>query len=231
MIHGIAINPDFSHDRVYVYVLTNTINGKKYVGISYNPEKRCGSHIKGSYRIGTAIRKHGWDNFHKEIIAVSDRTGALLIEKETCEKLNTLHPNGYNLCAGGKGQIRIGFSDQTRKKLSCSLKGKIKTPEHLENIGKAQRGKTLSEEHKAALRKSRANQVITEESNKKRSITLTGRVKTQEHRDNLSKSHKGKNWTDERRKAKSDAMRGTKWSPERRAAFELRKAERLKNNS
>lgn len=48
------------------------------------------------------------------------------------------------------------ISDETRAKRSASHKGKIKSPEHLANIGAALKGKKLSEEHKQKLREGHA---------------------------------------------------------------------------
>ena len=61
----------------YVYIHTNKINGKRYVGQSRQaPIKRW--HINGTgykpkknnvSRFWNAIEKYGWDNFEHEIIA------------------------------------------------------------------------------------------------------------------------------------------------------------------
>ena len=55
-----------------VYVHTNMINGKKYVGItSQNPKHRWqadGSGYKTQLYFWRAIQKYGWNNFKHEIL-------------------------------------------------------------------------------------------------------------------------------------------------------------------
>lgn len=62
-------------------------------------------------------------------------------------------PKGIPLSGINKGWIKRGskLSNDIKLKISQSLKGKKKTPEHIRNAGIAQRGKKLSEEHKKLI--------------------------------------------------------------------------------
>ena len=60
-------------DNVFsVYMHTNTINGKKYVGItSKEPTRRWkgnGSGYRNNEHFWNAIQKYGWDNFEHDVI-------------------------------------------------------------------------------------------------------------------------------------------------------------------
>lgn len=87
-----------------VYMHTNNINGKRYIGISQNPKRRWknGNGYK-TQLFGKAINKYGWDNFTHEILF----TG--LTENDACEKeielislYNTTDDKyGYNILDGG----------------------------------------------------------------------------------------------------------------------------------
>ncbi len=90
-----------------VYVLKNKTTGRKYVGQTVDLIKRFSAyrragHNKNRFKsyIDNAIIKYGWDNFEKNIFYIPE---ILLdyFEVELIKKLNTLHPNGYNLLTGG----------------------------------------------------------------------------------------------------------------------------------
>ena len=83
-----------------VYRLTNTINGKMYIGQTMKGiEYRMVGHKTGNPHstIGKAIRKHGWDNFEYEVIDIGkSREQLLSLEDHYIREYNTLKPNGYN---------------------------------------------------------------------------------------------------------------------------------------
>lgn len=92
-----------------VYCITNTINGKKYIGMTGRTlnerwDSHCSSARNGSpFRFHSAIRKYGEISFSKEILfddlCVQDcRT----IEEETINEYNTM-VHGYNAKPGGCG--------------------------------------------------------------------------------------------------------------------------------
>jgi group I intron endonuclease len=110
-----------------IYVLTNTINKKQYVGMTQEtPQKRFRRHVvtakKGSdCAIHRAIRKYGEEAF----VIESVDTAATKDELKTKEikwivKLNTFG-NGYNMTPGGDGGGRK-VSDVTKKKMSVTKK-------------------------------------------------------------------------------------------------------------
>lgn len=89
-----------------VYLITNNVNGKRYVGQTTKTiEHRFKQHkaLKGACRaIESAIQKHGAENFKIEVLAAAGNQKELN-ETETrliCE-LGTVSPNGYNLQSGG----------------------------------------------------------------------------------------------------------------------------------
>ena len=103
-----------------IYVITNRVNGKQYVGQSKDVETRWRDHFKSgkpSFTIHHAIQKHGPDNFDVEIIRYPGVTYEALneIEKWKIRELGSLTPDGYNLTEGGLNGAR---SEETRKKMS-----------------------------------------------------------------------------------------------------------------
>ena len=126
-----------------VYVHTNKINGKMYVGITgQNPEQRWqnGAGYKKCRRFENAIKKYGWDNFEHDIVA-SNLTleEANNMEKMLIEKLDLQNPDvGYNLSGGGDTHLAC---DETKRILSEAHKGRRHTEEECANISKANKGK------------------------------------------------------------------------------------------
>jgi group I intron endonuclease len=91
---------------VAVYVITNLINNKKYVGISKQVEKRWKYHCEAESRsmLHKAIIKYGKDNFKFEHIANAfSWKNACELEKQFIIEIDTKLPNGYNLTNGGDG--------------------------------------------------------------------------------------------------------------------------------
>ena len=84
-----------------IYIPTNLINGKQYVGqTTRDLKERIKGHKKHGCLLHNAIKKYGFKNF--KVISFScpekdlDWTETFLIKE-----LNTLAPNGYNLQTGG----------------------------------------------------------------------------------------------------------------------------------
>lgn len=99
-----------------VYVITNSVNGKKYVGLTTcKLKKRWNEHMcaanNGVMRpLYKAMRKYGIAAFTIEEVATSNNIENLkLIEIEYIQKLNTYLPEGkgYNLTRGGEGCNKI----------------------------------------------------------------------------------------------------------------------------
>ena len=91
-----------------IYFLTCKINGKGYVGQSLNYKNRMQSHKNSAKKpkqyFSYAIRKHGWENFTKEILiddVPKDELNDLEIYYIAVK--NTFGPGGYNLTTGGGG--------------------------------------------------------------------------------------------------------------------------------
>ena len=90
-----------------IYLLTNRLNGKRYVGQTRRPlEERLNEHQrnrrKASY-VDRAIRKHGIESFAVKIIEVCFTVSELNYwEMYWIAELKTKYPNGYNFTDGGE---------------------------------------------------------------------------------------------------------------------------------
>ena len=92
---------------MYLYQITNLINGKIYIGQTNNIQKRWSNHKCGNAPhqvIARAIKKYGVENFKFEIlyrnISIEEIDN---LEINTIKEKNSLVPNGYNVSKGGGG--------------------------------------------------------------------------------------------------------------------------------
>jgi len=216
----------------YLYMITNRINGKIYIGQTNKEKYRWSQHkyiannlekfMKTSQYIHKAMAKYGTTNFNYEIIAQSkSQEDADLSEIELIKQYDSRnHNKGYNFRIGGYVTER---SEETRKKISESLKGKI--PPHTgkkhseetkmklsisakmrKQIPPSPKGRKLSEEHKKKLsdiKKGKPGKKTSEEAKIKISESNKGKKHSKETKIKISESHKGLlaynyiSWTDE----------------------------------
>lgn len=115
-----------------VYQIVNSVNGKKYYGITNNMQRRLASHKHAALTANkrsplyASIRKHGWENFSMELLhegLTSEEAGVIEMN------LISQDANCYNLHLGG----HIGFDirmlpedriAQWKERLSVGRSGK-----------------------------------------------------------------------------------------------------------
>lgn len=84
---------------LYVYKITNLINGKIYIGKHQTKDLDDGYMGSGKL-LKQAIKKYGVENFKKDILFFCESKEEMdSKEKEIVE----VGPHTYNLCEGGKG--------------------------------------------------------------------------------------------------------------------------------
>ena len=113
---------------VGIHLITNLVNGKKYIGQSIHCNSRYTQH-KSSAKTGSkqllhrAIRKYGEENFSFDIIELCTKEQLNDLETLYIELANSIVPNGYNICHTGNGSIESRLiSKEHRQKLSLKTK-------------------------------------------------------------------------------------------------------------
>ena len=140
-----------------VYVHRNRKNGKRYVGITSkaNPEHRWnhGRGYKENPHFRDAINKYGWNNFdHIILFDGLDEVGAKSKEVELIAKWKTNDRNfGYNMTVGGDGTKGHSPSSETRAKLSKARLKENLSEETLRRRSESLRGRVFSDEHKRKI--------------------------------------------------------------------------------
>ena len=168
-----------------VYIHTNKINGKKYIGLtSKNPEERWrnGNGYNHSTHFNRAIKKYGWNNFVHEVYAsgLTSQEASVLEQRLISEYNTTNDKYGYNLDAGGS---RTKHSEETKQKISAAVTGKKRSPETIEKLRKASTGNKNSIGHKQS-----------EESKQKNREAHIGKthILSEEQKTNIALGHKNR---------------------------------------
>jgi len=167
-----------------IYLITNTINNKKYIGLHNNPDpiKRYKQHWNSAkrgtyYSLYIDMREFGESNFKIDTLYIGPLHSLPRMEEYYAEQYETYtwdFPSGYNMVwCGDTPQFGRKLSDEHKQKLLDSHKGRKHSDETREKISLAHKGRKFSEE--------RCKQI---------SIRGMG--------------HKGRTFTDEQRKHLSD---------------------------
>lgn len=179
-------------DVCSVYSITNKMSGMQYIGVAKNPEVRFKEHSRSKEKytsyINRAINTHGQENFEFKVLLVSDRTYCLDMEAKLVDAYGCLAPNGYNLCAGGRGRIQFhkGVNhpqygkrppqeaiEKARQFMLGKKLGPL-TPEHKDKIGEAVKSQWSDPEQRA---KKLAGMQKAHEANKGRKRPLSEEAK------------------------------------------------------
>ncbi len=136
----------------FIYITTNLINGKKYIGQKIF-DRHWKNYLGSGKKLKYAIKKYGKENFIREIIAIA-------YSKEELNNLEIVIINShnavvddsyYNIAYGGGTNTGLHFSEEHKNKISNSEKGKIASEETRLRISNSKKGIILSEEHKLKI--------------------------------------------------------------------------------
>ena len=136
----------------YVYLITNLVNGKQYVG-KHSTDNLKDGYMGSGKLIRKAEQKYGIENFSKEYLAFCDKEEKLnWFEQYYIKKFKTFG-EGYNLTAGGDGWSGGQISDELRKHLSEYRKLHPMSAESHEKTRQKLIGRIVPEESKEKMRK------------------------------------------------------------------------------
>lgn len=214
-----------------IYCITNTVNGKKYVGKTVqDPRDRWDDHVRlanTGKRIyfSNAIRKYGPDAFDLSILETTENEDLSGLERKWIAELKTFdHDLGYNSTEGGEGfstgdlnpsrlNPRKGpdnwaygrtLPEEIKEKISKTLTGLLvgeKNPFY---------GKKHSEETKRRISEIQIGQKrgpCSEEKKRKISQSQKGRILTEEHKAKLSAAKAGRTLSPEHKEKLKEAQR------------------------
>lgn len=177
-----------------IYLATNIIDGKQYVGFTIRTiRRRWKSHVKGdkgsSRLLHEAIKQFGECLFHLEQLFEGSTEEALRMETYYIKKYNTFG-KGYNLSWGGEAPF-IGRKHSEKSKVGMSKswfkKGSTLSKQHKKSISKAHKGKIVPQVTRDKL--SAAAKIQWADPNAK--IRKVKPYLSPEARESISRSRKG----------------------------------------
>lgn len=166
-----------------VYCITNSCNGKMYVGVTCGTlAKRWWTHQRDSAKgssvpLHRAIRKYGPSVFSlEELFEYPSRDEALEAEKYLIAILGLRSSGGYNASDGGEG--------------GSAMRGRTHSPETRARMSAAQRVRVLSDAAKARMSAAPRGRPRSDATKAKISAALSGRVLSDSHRARIAASRK-----------------------------------------
>lgn len=106
-----------------IYLVTNTVNGKQYVGQTITKYSKQGH----GHAIKAAYKKHGRKAFTYDVVFSGVDCPKLLdfAEKFWIKVFNSVQPNGYNLEEGGRRHKNVNHKPNLGKKASAETRAKM----------------------------------------------------------------------------------------------------------
>ena len=141
----------------FIYLTTNIINGKKYIGQRVFDE-RCNwkTYLGSGKHFKRAVNKYGRENFSREIVSIAySKEEINLLEIEFIKNHDAVKSEDYyNLSSGGEGgNAGSHYSEESKLKLSKARKGIKYSEDSKKKMSEAQKGKPKSEEHRKNIAK------------------------------------------------------------------------------
>ena len=176
-----------------VYLITNTVNDKKYVGITADTiDKRFRKHVndamlrKNNMVLHKAIRKYGGNSFEVSLLDIAKTHEQLKdLEYHYIKQYEAKVPHGYNLTDGGEGIWGYKFTEEQKNRLSEAHLGQKAWNKGLGNYHSEETLRRMSESQKGKKTKS-----PSKETRLKIAKALTGSKRTDAAKKKMSDANK-----------------------------------------
>lgn len=200
---------------MFIYVITNLINKKQYVGQTRKAraDKRWREHrsLLTNNKHYNPHLQYSWNKYGENAFSfnvIDTTTSAEALNDLEVHYITMLKPE-YNLTQGGKNGR---MSEESRKKISEGLRGRPVSEETRMKMSAAHKGRRLSVAHRKKLSDAKKN--MSDETRKNMSNAQKGKKISEETRKKLSDMRKGRTFSDEHRQALSEVQRGRKFTPQ-----------------
>ena len=198
-----------------IYGINNLVNHKSYIGSSVNVQARMRRHLRlllknkhDNNHLQRAFNKYGEENFEFKIIEFC-KQDKLLEREQYFIDVNRVCETGYNISPTAGSLLGLKCSDEHKRRISESHKGKICSVETKGKLSNINKGKYPSMETRLKMSQN--------------SVGMRGKKHTTETKDKISRNHgmRGKTHTPEAKSKISAAMKNRVISIETRRKLSL----------
>lgn len=148
----------------YTYITVNNLNDKSYIGV-HSTDNLDDGYMGSGLALNRAIKKYGKENFSTLKINFYQTSDKSYKAEEQLVNIEWVQDSTtYNIATGGAGGFTGNHTEETKRKISVTHKGKtlsdkqksdlsihfknlVRTDEHCENISKSLKGKPKTKEH------------------------------------------------------------------------------------
>lgn len=171
-----------------VYTITNTTNGKMYVGssvrikermLAHRAKLRTGKHH--SEKLQRAWLKHGEAAFKFAVALYCDESNCFMYEQALIDFYKSASGSGYNAAPQAGGTRGLVHSDESKLKASISNTGKKRSEETKARVSAAKRGVP----HKPGANAAKIGRKQSAETIEKRVSKLRGKPLSDDHKAKL----------------------------------------------
>jgi len=181
--------------KFVIYKITHIDSGKSYIGMTMDYLRRMKNHFNDNNPncryLHRAIKKYNKVAFqHKILYRCNSWETLCQKEKEYIRLFKTKSPKGYNLTDGGEGIYGLKHSDESKKKMSESSKGRIVSLETRRKLSEINKGHIVSNAARKKISNSHKGRTFSKETLKKMSDAGKTKIFSDETRKKISESQK-----------------------------------------
>lgn len=160
-----------------IYGILNVVNKKVYIGSAVNLKNRNNTHISAlnnnkhwNKYLQAAWNSYGCDNFEFHVLEyVEDKTSLTKREQHYINYFGSFdRERGYNLSPTAGSPLGVKHTEETKRKMGLTWKGRKQTKEHTAKIALALTGKKASDIARVNISKGLTGRKLSKEQLDKR---------------------------------------------------------------
>ena len=214
----------------YIYLITNNVNGKTYVGqrkLRIKRTKEVTPMTDGYFGSGTHIvraeKKYGIDKFSKEILAVCHNSDVCdILEMQYIKMYRDIGKAEYNIAEGGFGDSRKYLTQEERDKIQEKMNKRLNSPEVKRKMSELHKGQVpwnkgipMRKESRDKLMMTLSNIDCSDKSRRaNKTRTSNGYRMSESHKQAIINAHLGKKQSAETIEKRVKKLKGQKRTEE-----------------